>query len=101
MKTNEEVKKDLNDIKFYYSRKDLFDKSEIAENSVIRLAEKYNRLMKDVPPRLFEVYMGLYVNGNTQESMALDEGYTLVYVNRTNIQLIEFLKHKLNDEEKA
>ena len=97
MKTMEEIKNDLDSIKFYYSKKDAFDNSVLVRNSVIELVEEYNGLMKNIPPRLYDIYIGLYMNGNTQEAYALDEGYSIGYVNKMNMQLLDYLLKKFNE----
>ena len=62
MESLAEVREDLRDIRYYYAHKEMFDKTVdvTGEHELIRKAERYNAAMCTAPPRLYEVYVGLY-----------------------------------------
>jgi len=97
MKNLNEIRTDLKEIQYYYTRKELFDKSldTVGTNSVIEKVRKYNEIIKSAPPRLYDVYVSLYVNGLTQESMAHDRGYSSKVIYLLNKKLLEFLQKNL------
>lgn len=46
--------------------------------------------------RLYELYVLLYLEINTLESLADKEGYSYVHIQRINGQLVQFFKEKLS-----
>ena len=51
--TVDELRKDLSDIRYYYSRKAMFDRAAdcVAKNAAIALAERYNGAIRNAPLR--------------------------------------------------
>lgn len=51
--TVDELRKDLSDIRYYYSRKVMFDRAAgcVAKNAAIALAERYNGAIRNAPPK--------------------------------------------------
>lgn len=97
------VKDDLNDIRFFYARKDIFEAGShsIGENDgIINKVNMYNELVRKAPARLYEMYISMYLQNNTLESLAEEVGLSYVSVQRTNGQLIKYLKKEINKEEK-
>ena len=94
MKT-EKIRKDLLDIRYYYARKALFDRVAdcIAKNATIRKAEQYNRFIGNAPPKLYDIYIMLYVKSNTQRGTAEKPGYSEYYIRRLNKQLYTFFQN--------
>lgn len=93
------IKKDLKDIRYYYARKDLFEKASIYNvkgNDILEKIEKYNNAICSASPRLYDLYISLYLENNTQESLSEKLGYTYEYVSRLNTQLVKFFNKKLN-----
>lgn len=84
MKTEEEIRKDLKEIRFYYVNYDMFRKAAnvVGENRVVCLAEKYNEAMKFSPAKLYKLYVCLYLNGGTLKSVSYDLGYSRVYIEK-------------------
>jgi len=97
MITLEKIRNDFKDIRVYYAQKELFNKSSdiVGVNSVIEKVRKYNDAIRTAPPRLYDVYVSLYVNGFTQESLARDRGYSSKVIYLLNKKLIEFLLDNL------
>ena len=82
MMTTEEIRAELQDVRYYYSRKAMFDRAEacVAKNAAVALAEKYGNAVRDAPPRLYDIYVTLYVENNTQASAAEKWGYSEGYI---------------------
>ena len=75
----DKIRSDLKEIRYYYSRKAM------------------NEAVKTAPPRLYDMYMMLYVKGYTQEALSAELNYTPVYIQMLNKQLLLFLQSKLTD----
>jgi len=98
MKELKEIRKDLKEIRYYYSRKDIFDKAIGGEgvNAVIAKASKYNEIMQIAPPRLYDIYVSLYVRNYTQEGLSVELGYTPEYVQLQHKKLLLYIQERLN-----
>ena len=70
MMTIQAVRKDLNDIRYYFARKKrLDDVSElVGNNKVVDMVERYNVAMQNAPIRLYDLYTSLFVENNTRKS---------------------------------
>ena len=64
-----------------------------AKNAAVALAEKYGNAVCDAPPRLYDIYVTLYVENNTQASAAAKWGYSEGYIRYLNRQLYAFFKN--------
>ena len=55
--TTEEIRAELQDVRYYYSRKAMFDRAKacVAKNAAVALAEKYGNAVRDAPPRRYAV----------------------------------------------
>ena len=101
MESLAEVREDLRGIRYYYAHKEMFDKTVnvTGAHELIRKAERYNAAMCTAPPRLYEVYVGLYVYGNTQESLAVELKYTPEHIQRQYKKILLYLQTKISEEE--
>ena len=90
--TTEEIRAELQDVRYYYSRKAMFDRAKacVAKNAAVALAEKYGNAVRNAPPRLYDIYVTLYVENNTQASAAEKWGYSEGYIRNLNKQLYAF-----------
>ena len=95
--TKEEIRNDLKDIRYYYSMERLFLSGEnvIRAEDVIEKVKHYNAVMSKAPAKLYAVYLGLYVNNNSQAALAEDWGYTERYVRRLSDKLCGYLERSL------
>lgn len=95
------IRNDLKEIRYYYSRKEFFDESnrEVIGNSVLEKVKRYNETVKSAPPRLYDVYIMLYVRNYTQEGLSEKLGYSPVYIQMLNKQLLLFLQANLDTDE--
>lgn len=99
-----DIRNDLKNIRYYYSRKEVFDDAEcnVGKTKLLEKIELYNNAICLAPPRLYDLYVTLYLHNNTQESLAEKLGYTLEHISRLNTQLIKFLQKNIKEkEEKA
>ncbi len=96
--TVDEVRKDLKDIRYYYSyKKDLMDAAKvICENELVYRIDLYNKLIAKANIKLYHLYYGLYIMGYTQEALSDKMCYTPEYIGSLNSRLIEYLHIELN-----
>lgn len=101
--TIEQVRKDLADIRYYYSMETVFKKSSslIVPKLFMEKVEKYSKAMSMSNPRLFTVYVALYVQNNSQQTVADDWCRSREYVRQLNKDLCEFLVKTLTDIENS
>lgn len=97
MKTFNIIREDLRNIRYYYSRKDQLNKSAeiIGECKIHSLVDEYNNAICQAPPKLYDLYVCIYVENNTQESAAKQFGYAREHITRLNKQLLRFLQNHL------
>ena len=94
------IREDLKDIRYYYTRKSMFDKASasVGENTILNKIEKYNSLVRLAPPRLYDIYVSLYLDNNTQESLSDKLGYSVEYISKLNGQLVRFFQKTIKEE---
>lgn len=94
------IREDLKDIRYYYMRKDVFDKgfSTTGENIIIQKVHKYNNAIKQASPKLYDLYVSLYIECHTQESLSDKLGFTPEYIQMLNKKLLKFLQSSFIDE---
>lgn len=96
--TLKEIREDLQEIRYYFTHKAAFDNAVklIGTNSVVEKVERYNKIFQTAPARMYDLYLGLYVNGYTQEVYAAEAGYCPQHVQELNKQLVLYLQKVLN-----
>ena len=99
MKTLQEIRKDLKEIRYYYTRKNLFDEGckIVGANYITEKSKQYAEAVKEAPPKLYDLYINLYLKGATQEGLAIEMGYTPEYIQILNKRLLLFLQAQLKD----
>ena len=95
MKSLEEIREDLKDIRYYYSKQKMFDHG-VVQNDVVEKATKYNEAMKKAPVRLYDLYVSLYINNNTQAALAFDWDVSCEYIKMQNKSSCEFLQKQIS-----
>ena len=92
--TIEEIREDLKEIRYYYGMSDLFRVGSklVPPVQITQKVERYNKVIQNAPARLYAVYVGLYINNNTQAVLAEDWGYTNEYIKQLNNKLCEFIQ---------
>lgn len=100
MKTCDEIREDLKEIRYYYSMQDVFEKnaSTVKPYGILRKVEMYNAAIGNAPAKLYVVYVSLYVNNNSQTALADDWGFTREYIKDLNQMLIDYLQSTLNEK---
>ena len=95
----DKIRKDLKDIRYYYSRREIFDsvKSDIGLIGVRSMVKRYNQLIVDAPLCLFDIYVCLYIKGYTQEKMAVELNVSPQYVQIQNKKLLQFFQIHYDD----
>ena len=99
MLTLDEIRKDLKEIRYYYSHKKPMDGAflDVVSNSVMDKVKKYNEAVSVAPPQIYDTYINLYVKNNTQEGLSIEWGYTPKYIYWFNRKLLLFLQSQMND----
>lgn len=99
MKTLTEIREDLKEIRYYYSRKKMFDEASkvVGKSNVIEKVERYSEAIRDAEPRFYDLYINLYVKGYTQEGFAAEMNYSPDYIQILNKKLVLFLQKQLKD----
>ena len=95
------IREELKDIRYYYSRKAVFDSvvNSVGENAILKTIERYNEAIKLAPPRLYDLYVSLYLQNNTQDSLSAKLGYTFETISRLHTKLLKFLKEQFDKKE--
>lgn len=104
MVTMQTIREDLREIRYYYSKQKLFEDSSkfVVAKSVLDKVNRYNQAVQNAPARLYDLYISLYVQNNTQAALAYEWDYCNDYIKRLNKQLCEFFFkafHSANREE--
>lgn len=99
MKSLNEIREDLKEIRYYYSRKKMFDEASrlVGANSVMQKVNRYSDAVQGAEPRLYDMYINLYVKGFTQEGLAAEMNYSPDYIHLLNKRLILFLQKTITD----
>lgn len=100
MRTLEEIREDLREIRYYYSRKEVFDGNakSIGVSAVQKKTERYNAIALTAPPQLYDLYVGLYVEGRTQEAYSEELGYSTKHIQKQNKILLLYLQKNMKAE---
>lgn len=96
----ETIRNDLKDIRYYISRKKIFDDSTdfVGANAITEKIKLYNDAVCSASPRLYDLYVSLYLNNQTQESLSEKLGYSFQTISRLNVQLLNHFYKKLNEK---
>ena len=95
------IREDLKNIKYYYARKKVFDEAfeSTGVNDIMETVNKYNNAIQSANPKLYDLYVSLYLQNHTQESLSDMLGYTPEYVYRLNRSLLKFFQKQFNNAE--
>ncbi len=93
------IRNDLKEIRYYYARKAVFDNASqsVGQNPIVEKVRMYNDKARLASPRLYDLYISLYLENNTLESLADKMGYTYETLSRLNSQLVKFLQNQFNE----
>lgn len=95
------IREELKDIKYYYSRREVLEKgfSTTGTNDIVLKLQKYNEAICKAPPKLYDLYIQLYVENHTQESLSALLGFTPEYIQMLNKDLLKFLQAQFEKKE--
>ena len=97
------IREDLMEIRYYYARKEIFDTAigGTGFNQVMDTVKKYNTAVQSAPPRLYDLYVCLYVRNFTQAGLSAELGYTAEYIQMLHKKLLIFLQSYFKREEES
>ena len=95
----EKIREDLKEIRYYYSKQKFFDDASksVIQNTILEKVGRYNQAMKDAPVQLYDLYISLYVQNNTQSALAYEWDFTEVYMSNLNSKLCKYLQNTLSE----
>ena len=99
MLTVKEIRADLQEIRYYYSHKEMFDDaiSVTGGNAILEKVKRYNQAARKAPLRLYEIYVELHINDKTQEGFADERNYCAGYIQQLNKELLRFFQKTLTE----
>lgn len=88
-----DIQIELRELKYYYSRRKYIDEyaSIIGKSKVAELAEIYQTAICQAPIRLYDIFVELYVNNHTWESLADKWSYSTSHIGRQAKELMDYL----------
>ena len=101
MKTVDKVREELIGVRHYYANRKVIESaySVTGRPMATELIERYNQYIKRASIRLYSLYVGLYLNNNSQETVAVDWNCSTGYIKVLNRKLYEFFVNEFNKEE--
>ena len=101
MITRETINKELGEIKYFNSRREMFDKAfdSVGKNTVLAAIGKYNTAICNASPKLYEVYVTLFIEGCTYEEAAEKLCYSSKYIYKFKRILVDYFFRELNKED--
>ena len=93
----EEIRLDLSEVRYYYTRKQVLDEAQrrVGTNAITGKVQRYNAAMREAPPQIYDLYISLYTKNYTQEGLSIEWNYTVQYIQRLNKRLLEYLQARL------
>jgi len=97
MKTIEQIRKDLEHIKEYYTHKDMIgdSKNVIHPKNFSQTLELYTQAISHAPHQLQKIYNGLYIRTLTQKCLSLEMDVAENYIQILNKKLLLFLEQSI------
>lgn len=97
MKTLQEIREDLAEIKFYYANeKEIVAAEKVTGQMRLRETVKaYNEAVGNAKGQLYMLYVALYVHNNSQMVVADDWDCSVDYIKRLNRKLLQYLQGTL------
>ena len=101
MITEKAVINDLENIKYYSTRRYLLDVyfKEFCANDIAGLTAKYNKAMESAPIKLYHLYILRYLKGCTQEESADEIGYAVNTIQSLQHSLTLWLRTNIQKED--
>lgn len=88
---------DLNEIKYYFTHKEFFENSYniTGNNKVLKIIEKYNEAICNADQKLHELYVLMYIQGNSWEVVSATKPCSMDYIFRHHRRMIKFFQENL------
>lgn len=94
------IRRDLKEIRYYYARKEMFDRMEaIVANDIVKKVKSYNLVISKAPVMLYDLYMSIYVFNNTQAAVADDWDVSFSYIRKLHEEMLGYIQMKLSEGE--
>ena len=78
MISKDEIRTTLSDIIYYANIRSFQNASRyVGENRIVKTAEKFNKAIENAPPKVYELYIHLYINNGTMASVAAELSYSI------------------------
>ena len=106
MITEQKLKADLADVRYYYTRKSALQEAysvlaveDVGSDTKLQsMTERYNRIMYGAPARLVDIYKYVYIDGGTIEGFSIEAHVCGETAKRWHRQLIMYLLEKINGQ---
>lgn len=94
---SEQVKNELREVMYYFSRKANMDALSInaGVSRAKALAEKYVNAIRQAPAKLYDLFGCLYIQNKTQETVAAEMCYSEEHIRRLIRELITYFAKKI------
>ena len=93
MKTLDDIRNDLKEIRYYYSRKTMFDRMvDVVNIAYVKTQNPVQSLNRAAQASLYDIYMSVYIFNITQEAVADDWDMSFSYVHKVHEKLLQFLQ---------
>lgn len=95
---HERIRQELDEVRYYNANRERFQQAEalVRKNRAVYAFEKYNSLIQTASPKLYELYVALYVHGWTYEVTAEEFNYSVNYIYKSNKALIDYFEDALS-----
>lgn len=97
--TVKEIRQDLIDVRYYYANKALLEKcmKDTGSPMFMEKVNKYNQAITFADPKTYCLYVSLYLENNTQESLATKWVYSTDNIQHMHEKLLKFFQAKFAD----
>lgn len=93
---SEQVKVELREVKYFFSRKANMDmlSKDVGDSRSKLLAEKYANAIQQAPAKLYDLFGCIYIQNKTQENVAVELCYSEEHIRRLIKELINYFANK-------
>lgn len=93
MKPENEVREDLNNIRYYYAHRKEMDEGYLVtgEQEIMRRMRAYNDAMRKAPLLLYDVYVRMYIRNGKAMAVAVEMNYSDEYIRKLKRAMIAYL----------
>ena len=93
MKPENEVREDLNNIRYYYAHRKEMDEGYLVtgEHEIMQTVRAYNDAMRKAPLLLYDVYVRMYIRNGKAMMVAVEMNYSDEYIRKLKRAMIAYL----------